>query len=400
MADFNAETLELVGRLHEGVVDEDAWTDGLDMACRMMGSTVLLLGTVENAELTSLMGHRLPPEVTDVIGALYTAADNPWIAATGSARLRRPITVADLGGQEALERTRVWPEVYKRFGLGESAGAVIERQPGCAEVALIGRPSDIPFGPVQMTAFQALIPHLARAWRVKRALAQWESLAGTLSFVLDRLERAVVVTGPEGQVRFANRAADILLSRGDGIDMTQGRIRASRGHYTAPLLALIENAAQTSVGGASMAVDAIAIPGAGESAPLAIVAEPLAPAHGSRLGHAAEKGAILFISDSEASNRPSPDRLRIVYSLTAAEGRVASLAVAGHGVDSVADSLGVSRNTAKYHLKTIFEKVGVTRQSQLVRRVLADVGGLAEPEKMIPSGAGSGLGLGSGAGLN
>ena len=252
---------------------------------------------------------------------------------------------------------------------------------------MIGRPRGEPFGAAQIRTFEALIPHIARAWRVKRALAEWEAKAGTLSFVLDRLERAIVVTGPDGEVRFANRAADELLSRGDGIDVTRGRIRGSRSRDTEPLLSLIGNAAQTSVGGASMAVDAMSIAPSSHGAPLAIVAEPLAPAHGSRLGHGSDRGAILFISDSEASNRPSADRLQTVYGLTAAEGRVASLAVAGHSVASVAEALGVSPNTAKYHLKAVFEKVGVSRQPELVRRALADVGGLAEPEKMVPSGS-------------
>src|SRR5688500_5336272 len=115
MTDFNSATLELVGLLHEGVVDDDAWMRGLDTACRMMGSSVLLLGTIENERLTSLMGHRLPPEVVEILASLKTGADNPWIGATPAALLRRPVSVADIGGQEVLERTRIWPDVYERF---------------------------------------------------------------------------------------------------------------------------------------------------------------------------------------------------------------------------------------------------------------------------------------------
>ena len=74
----------------------------------------------------------------------------------------------------------------------------------------------------------------------------------------------------------------------------------------------------------------------------------------------------------------------MVYGLTPAEARLASLVVDGHDPASAARALGVSANTVKYHLKTVFDKVGVGRQADLVRRVLADVGGLAEPETLQP----------------
>lgn len=387
----SSEILELVGLLHEGIADEGVWDRAFEGVMRMTGMNVFLVGTVSNdgRDVHFQFGTQSStPAVSILEGPLADPAHNPWISLGLRHPLRRPATVEDIGGQAALEKTRIWSELYTPFGITDSMGATIERQPGEADIMMIGRLGGKPAAGLEgRDAFATLLPHIARAWRVRRVLGEWQDRAGTLELVLDRLERAIVVTGPEGEVRFANRAADALLSRGDGIDVTRGRIRGSRSRDTEPLLALIGNAAQTSVGGASMAVDAMSITPSNHGAPLAIVAEPLSPAHGSRLGHAADRGAILFISDSEASNRPSADRLATVYALTAAEGRVASLAVAGHSVASVAEALGVSLNTAKYHLKSVFEKVGVSRQPELVRRALADVGGLAEPEKMVPSGS-------------
>jgi DNA-binding CsgD family transcriptional regulator len=231
----------------------------------------------------------------------------------------------------------------------------------------------------------ALLPHIARAWRVKRMLAEWKALAGTLKFVLDRLDRAVLVTGPDARIRFANRAAERLLSRGDRIDAMRGRLHAATSRDTEALRRLIDTATRTGIGDGQTAVDAVAIRGAVESSPLAVVAEPLAPAHGETLGHEASPGAVLFIGESEASIRPSAERLRIVYGLTPAEARLTSLIVEGHDIASAALAAGVSENTVKYHLKAVFGKVGVSRQAQLVRRVLADVGGLAEPETLVPT---------------
>lgn len=388
MGKAGPDILKLVGQLHEGLADEDLWSRAVDGVCDLLAVPGLLMAVVNRDgraiqfEFAHNAGHNL---ISLLEGPLADPVHNPWISLVRVHPLRRPATVGDLGGQPALERTRMWSEFYRRYDLGDSLGAALERQPEFAHVITMARRTSQPdFDSADRRVFAAILPHIARAWRVKRQLAEWKTTAGTLKFVLDRLDRAIVVTGPEGEIRFANRAADRLLSRGNGIDATRGRLRATRPCDTDALRLLIDGAARTGVGTGQIAVDAVAIRCSDDSPPLAVVAEPLAAAHGDRLGHEASPGAVLFIGESEASSRPSVDRLRVVYGLTPAEARLTSLVVDGHDIASAALAAAVSENTVKYHLKTIFGKVGVSRQTQLVRRVLADVGGLAEPEKMVP----------------
>ncbi|HYG47322.1 MAG TPA: LuxR C-terminal-related transcriptional regulator [Allosphingosinicella sp.] len=385
MPQESAEFLELIGNLHQGVVDESMWTSALDGLCDLLGTSRLLFASINTTrgDFDHLLSHRMNPEVFALIaGRLANPRDNPWLTALPREPLRRPVTFDRLGGRRLFEDTGLWNEVYSPFRLGDSAGAVLERQRESTDVALIWRFRREPdFAPADLEAFCALLPHLARAWRVKRTLVEWEAKVGTLKSILDRLERAVIVTGPDGRVRFANRAADHLLSRGDSLDARQGRLRAARPLQDRALVTLIERAACTGAGAGTAAVDAMPIGGQHGGPPLAVVAEPLAPLHAERLGHPAEPGAIIFVGDSEAYTCPSPERLGRIYGLTPAETRVTSLVVQGHGLSAVARALGIGQNTVKYHLKAIFGKVGVSRQPQLVRRVLADVGGLAEPTR-------------------
>lgn len=299
--------------------------------------------------------------------------------------LRRVATVDDVGGLDDLKSTRIWSDFYVPFELGESLGATLERQPEYANVLVVARTvGKAGFSKREKQALQALLPHLARASRVKRAMAEMEALVGSLKLVLDRIDRAVVIAGPDGEIRFANRSADRLLSRGDAIDAIHGRLCALRASDTTALRTLIARAAGTAVGAEAVAVDAVALPSNDEGPPLAVVAEPLAAVHSDRIGQRPVAGAILFIGDSKASRSPSEERLRVVYGLTQAEAKLTSVIVGGDGIASAAQILGVSPNTAKYHLKSIFDKVGVTSQAKLVRRVIADVGGLAEPEMLRP----------------
>lgn len=263
-------------------------------------------------------------------------------------------------------------------------GAVLERQPDRIEIMMILRRAG-EFAALEVRVLAQLIPHIARAWRVRRVLDDWRGRAGGMATALDLLDRGVIITGPDGHVRFANRAADRLLSRGDGIDATRGCLRARRPHKTAQLLTMIGRAAGTAVGSDAVAVDALALDRGEGQTPLAVIAEPIAPGHSGGMGHGSHGGAVLFVSDSDASVRPTPMRLAAVYGLTAAEAQVAAHIAVGEGVGAAADAQGISENTAKTHLKAVFAKVGVNRQSQLVRRIIADTGGLMPQSKGRPS---------------
>jgi DNA-binding CsgD family transcriptional regulator len=52
--------------------------------------------------------------------------------------------------------------------------------------------------------------------------------------------------------------------------------------------------------------------------------------------------------------------------MTPSEARLASRLMHGNGLDKIADELGITKETARNHLKSIFEKAGVNRQLELL----------------------------------
>jgi NarL family two-component system response regulator LiaR len=60
------------------------------------------------------------------------------------------------------------------------------------------------------------------------------------------------------------------------------------------------------------------------------------------------------------------------WSLTARESETLALVAAGMPNRAIAESLFVSENTVRTHLKAVFRKLGVTNRSQAVGRALAD----------------------------
>jgi len=55
-----------------------------------------------------------------------------------------------------------------------------------------------------------------------------------------------------------------------------------------------------------------------------------------------------------------------LFDLSPREAEVAGALLAGHSLESLCHALGISRNTVKVHLQSIFRKTGTNRQSELV----------------------------------
>jgi DNA-binding CsgD family transcriptional regulator len=77
--------------------------------------------------------------------------------------------------------------------------------------------------------------------------------------------------------------------------------------------------------------------------------------------------AVVFVSDPSQKVRPPADILQALFGLTPAESRLALLLCDGHAPPKIADLIGVSTNTLKTQLSSIYRKTGTSRQSQLVR---------------------------------
>jgi DNA-binding CsgD family transcriptional regulator len=76
--------------------------------------------------------------------------------------------------------------------------------------------------------------------------------------------------------------------------------------------------------------------------------------------------AVVLMVDLEKDQRPQERTLGLVFQLTPAEARLAAGLASGRALSEVATELGVGKETARAQLKSVFGKMGVRRQSELV----------------------------------
>jgi DNA-binding NarL/FixJ family response regulator len=79
----------------------------------------------------------------------------------------------------------------------------------------------------------------------------------------------------------------------------------------------------------------------------------------------------LFICNAQSRPVPDEEALRMLFGLTRTEAKVARLLALGKRSEEVAEALFVSATTVAFHLRNLFQKTGVSRQSDLVALILA-----------------------------
>ena len=78
----------------------------------------------------------------------------------------------------------------------------------------------------------------------------------------------------------------------------------------------------------------------------------------------------MVVVDPDRGYEVDEDRVGRFYGLTAAEARLTTFLARGRRLDEAAEDLGITYETARTHLKRIFNKTGAGRQTELVRLVL------------------------------
>lgn len=171
---------------------------------------------------------------------------------------------------------------------------------------------------------------------------------------LDALPLAALAVDGAGKILFANRKGAELLALKDPLCLdASGICRAMTPSETHLLHQAITGIAR----GAVPSVQALA--GKDGERYSALIEPP--PPPGS------DAAAFLFVRLIDAQAAPSADALKQLFGLSPTEARLAHELATGLDVKDAAGSMGVTVNTARTYLRTIFQKTGVNRQSELMR---------------------------------
>ncbi len=207
-------------------------------------------------------------------------------------------------------------------------------------------------------AWTAYLPNLSMAFTPPRPIGEAQQFSEldmqvvSMVGLFSQLGRAAAITNRDGVVLSLNSAAEGLVAEGH-IRVVGGRLAA--GHAGGPSIERLLGA----LDGASITERRL-IEGVPPILAQAMLINP----------DIAGPGRVLVVFDEPTLDAAADVGPALqLLGLTPAEARIAALVGGGQAPREAADALGITYNTVRSSLKLVFDKLGVSRQSELARIV-------------------------------
>ena len=195
------------------------------------------------------------------------------------------------------------------------------------------------------------------------------------SKVLDRLSVGVLILDTTGRVIKCSSKAEETLAARDGLHLQLGKLRATCAKEDRKLQFAIKEAISAAARGEPPACCGLALTKSSGNRSLGLIVQPVTVA---QRGTATSPMVAIYVRDPEANSDVESGLVRQLFDLSPAEAAVARRLAAGLSLEDAAHSLAISRNTARAHLRSIFSKSGISRQTELVRLMLNSAAVLGE----------------------
>jgi DNA-binding CsgD family transcriptional regulator len=359
------ELLNVIDALYEGMLDESAWNPALvRMTDMVAGSAVALFSlNPSTGEVFRADVARIDPHVMSEYQSTWINND-PRHAAALTCKVGEPQVDGMLVDVRGFHRSTIFNEFFRPSDIPFHIATWIERTPKRGVVLSIqGTWQRGAFDEEDRDRLALLIPHVRRIVAMKDRMARSQTQASGLLEMMDRLPYGVLLLGRDLEILEASAMARELLASRCGLHGDDGRLgftRASDAH--AFVERLKEDPARVRLD------DTVIVSRAGLRAPLSLMVLPVKGTQEAWLRPTARWLVLVF--DPEAT-RPIAERtLQQVLGISAAEAALARRLALGVTVAEAATQLGISIHTARSQLKSVFAKVGVRTQAQLVRRIL------------------------------
>lgn len=212
-----------------------------------------------------------------------------------------------------------------------------------------------------------LLPHLYRALKLKREYNDADHSRGQAQAIIEQFPFGVLLVNAQGKLISANQHALDTIADNNTLCLEDDVLCSTAKDQDRQLKGLIERAANTPLDAAGEHLSSIMIDGEhGVSFSLLITADPYP---NTPYDQQTENCAAIFIGSASLRQNVSVSALQTLFGLTQAEARLTSLLASGMSLSLAAEQSFISKNTAKVQLKSIFTKVGVNRQAELIKHI-------------------------------
>ena len=362
----------ILGAIYDAALEEKGWVFCLELVRKVL-----------RANYASLI---VRTETVDDIGLIVSAGNdqpnidpgNPYIAMSPLAGIQpdQLFTMSDMMTEKEWRSSTYYRDYCAPQDVFHVMAADVATLNGGVYGLRITRPQTQPdFSGADRDFCRLLLPHIKRALNLHLSIHEDRKVSTLYSHAMAQLMVGVVVLDQDGLVIECNPAAKTVLEAKDGLAVVGKQLEASYADDNRRLQTLVREALVTSHTGKVALNEAMSVSRPSGRLGWGLIVQRIASTQWTE-GKQRPSVAV-FVRDTEGRVDPPVRLAQQLFQLTPAETALAIQLANGLSLEEAAEMLNIKRNTARAHLRSIFSKTGVRRQTELVRIFLNSVAWLS-----------------------
>jgi DNA-binding CsgD family transcriptional regulator len=358
----------LIGHIYDAALDSTLWVGVLERIGEFVGGRAGGIVTKDSVTKAGTPHHcfGVDPHYVQLYADTHSRFDP--VATLPLFDVEQILSVPELMPYEEFCDGRFFHEWMRPQGLVDCANSVLEKSAlSCSFLTIIRDEASGVVDDDMRLRMEQIVPHVRRAVLIGKAAEHKAAQAATFVDVLDGLNAGMFLIAADGRIVHANTAGDAMLSAGDCLRSTSGRLVARDSQADKILRGTLAAAAG---GDIAIGVKGIALPLSthdGEHYVAHVL--PLTSETRRLAGVAGAATSAVFVRKAALNSRSAPDVIARAYELTPTELRVLLAIVEVGGIPEVAAALGVAASTIRTHVGRLLAKTGTGRQADLVKLV-------------------------------
>ena len=355
---------DLLTLLYRSAIDDQYLSQFLAMCAKLTDchNVALLVHDLVNPDRSLLVTNPAGAESSEY----YTrnAEDNPYIE-TARSYIRKGtiLRVNTLLSDRRIKKSSFYTDFCRPTDIYQTMGATLHADNRSIVALTFNRQESAPFLLEHEQWLGELLPHLQTWLEIRKRVSELDLSRQAAWETLNLQEQGVIILNQHLLPIFTNHAAQNIVMDSKVLTWRGGHFATNRADLSNWLSHTIAKVFDVSSGpghGGAMHIE-------DETESLDLMVAPLFC--NSIFGE--ELLCAIFISNRNSLCKSLHYYLCEVYGLTARESEIACLLIQGLGLRDIAESCEVKHSTVRTHVKRIFLKTGVNRQSELVRAGLS-----------------------------
>lgn len=360
----------MLGNLYQGPLEPTPWQSFLSQLNQFLDSkyvTFILRPPSDDSDGLMVNTNGSSAEVVASYNRYYFNLD-PFVGLPNG----KVVTLEEFVSQQDWLNSEFYKNFMEPTGVFHILGADITTHDGAQCRIRVSRGLEAPaFTDDDKALLAHFVPHPERSVALHTQINRIETERNLYAGAVDQFAVGTIILDENGKILQTNQVADRLIKEKDGLKLSGDNLQVGTPRDCQEFRRLVKQALQSQRGEQPSVVEAMRVQRPSGRADLGIIVRSVPLSEWNEGKHC--PSVVIFVSDPEQESSAPQEIVKALFDLTPAEAQLAMLLANGLTLDEASEALGISRNTARAHLRSTFSKTGVTRQTMLVRLILRSV---------------------------